>query len=131
MDIRRRDPRPDRGSECLDALVTCGDAREHGVWVGQRLEREDPRAWIEAGRKHRELAAIGADVDHAREVAPRERAGMLDGRGDAVAQARTKPAIGDQMQQLPRAPHQICDGARIRPHLSWWLKSQRRRGHAR
>ena len=109
MDARGRGLRPDGGSDRLDALMTRCDAREHGVWPGQRLEREDPRLRIEAGREYRELAAIGADVDHAREVPPRKGAGMLDGRGDAVAQPGAKPSIGHEAQQLPRAPDAISD----------------------
>ena len=98
--------------------MTRCDAREHGVWPGQRLEREDPRLRKDAGREHRELAAIGADVDHAREVPPGKGAGMLDGRGDAVAQPGAKPSIGHEAQQLPRAADAISDDAAIRARLS-------------
>jgi len=38
---------------------------------------------------------------------------MLDGRGDAVAQARPIPPVDQEAQELPRAPHHISDGAVI------------------
>ena len=79
------------------------DPREHGVRRGQRLEREDPRLRVQSGGKQRELAAIGADIDHARKIPPGEGAHVFDGRGDAVAQPGTKAAVGYELQQLARA----------------------------
>ena len=84
--------------------MTRCDPREHAVCLGQGLEREDARVRVEAGGEQGELAAIGADVDHARKVPPGQGARVLDRRGDAVAQAGTKAAIGHHAQQLWRAP---------------------------
>ena len=58
------------------------------------------------------------DVDHAREVPSGEGAGMLEGRGDAVAQPGAKPSIGHEAQQFPRAADAISDHAAIRARFS-------------
>lgn len=65
----------------------------------------------QAGSEQGELAAIGADLDDAREVPAGECARVLVGCGDAVAQAGTKAVIGGQAQQLARTAHELGRGA--------------------
>jgi hypothetical protein len=90
-----------------NARVPRRDPAEDGVRPRQRLEREDPRLRIQPGTEQGELAAVGADVDHAREVAPGQRRLVLDGRGHAMAQARAKAAVEQQARELPAAADQL------------------------
>jgi hypothetical protein len=122
--------RSDRGPECLDPAAG-RDAREHCIRLRQGLEGEDLRLRPQAGGKQRELATIGANIDHAREVASAERARVLDGGGDAVAQAGTKTAIGHEAQQLARTAHEFGRGAAAGGELVPWSNLPRSRSHAR
>ena len=107
------------------------DAREHGIGLGQGLEGEDLRLWPQAGRKQRELAATGADIDDAREISPGKCARVLDGCGDTVAQAGTKAAIGQEAQQLAGAAHEFGRGSTATGGGHVLRNLPRSRSHAR
>ena len=126
---------------CMGAFATCGPIavrnawmrrppaamRASTAWAAGSGSKANLRLWPQAGRKQRELAATGANIDGAREISPGECARVLDGCGDTVAQARTKAAIGQEAQQLARPAH--SSAADRRPPVAGvlWNAALRRR----
>ena len=66
----------------------------------ERLEADQPRAGEAPQREERELAAVGADVEHRARLVAEEGGVVLDRGGDAVAQPAAVIAHREQAHEL-------------------------------
>ena len=80
---------------------------EFGGRPRQGFEGEDPGLGESLPAEQAELADIGADVDHCREILSPQGVTVLDGRGNPMAKAGPPAAPAQKPQRFQEFPEQV------------------------